>query len=272
MPPRARWQLVLIGALFGMTLLPRPLYAGAWTQGQGNGLAVISTSYYETHEFFDADGNTQPQERFTKQELNLYGEYGAWDSTTLGVNLFLNHVEQAGLSNAGLSNSELFVRQRIYRDDSRVISLQPLLKLPSLDAEDRAPRGGSKSTDGALYLLYGENIHVFSPSDYADMALGIRARSDGLAPQWHLEMKAGMQINDRLTVIPAFTIIQSINPDIAAAFAETGDLDFSLRKAELSAAYQLDGGRYVQCSVFSHVAGKQTGSGEGITLSYGVKF
>lgn len=269
---RPRPHFTLLGAIF-LALLPTDrAYAGAWTQEQGKGLAVSSTSYYSTSEYFDTNGDTQPQSTFNKQELNLYGEYGFRDDMTLGLNLFLNHVEQDGITNTGLSNTELFLRQRIFRDDARVISLQPLIKLPSLDAEDRTPRGGSKSADGALYLLYGENLRLISDRDYMDLALGIRARSDGLAPQWHLDAKLGLRVLEQLTLTPALYHTESISPDTRQVFAESGDRDYSLTKAELSAAYMLGDGRYVQLAFFAHIAGKQTGSGNGITVSYGVTF
>lgn len=252
-------------------LCPTPADAGAWTQEKDKGLLALSATYYGTSEYFDANGELQPQRHFGKRELNAYGEWGLTDTLTVGTNLFLSDVEQANSSNISISNTELFLRQRVYKDDTRVISLQPLIKLPTISEHDRIPRGGSKSADIELGILYGENLDILSPRDFSDMLGAIRYRSDGLSPQLRYESRIGLYLTEDLLVMPAFYVTQSINPK-TDPFVESGDLDYALMKAELSLAYTLGSGDYVQLSAFDHIAGTLTGSGRGFTLGYGMRF
>lgn len=251
--------------------LPDHSLAGAWTQAENQGLLVLNATYYGTSEYFDDLGQLQPQRHFGKQELNAYAEWGFTDTLTVGANLFANRVRQADKSNLSLSDTEFFLRQRLYRDDERVISLQPLIKLPSLSRDDRTPRSGSKSTDIELALLYGENLSLLSDRDFSDTTLAIRHRTNGNAPQWRYETRLGLYPFEQWLVMPAFTITQSISPE-PAPFVESGDLDYSLMKAELTVAYLLGDGRDIHLSIFDHVAGALTGSGRGITLGYSMGF
>jgi protein XagA len=247
-------------------------HAGAWVQPQGRGLFIAQASYYTTDTYFDTNGNAMPQPRFTKYELQPYAEYGVSEWLTLGGSAYAQTVSQSGQHNYGIADPELFAKVRIYEDASRVVSIQPLVKLASRFGQNSAVRGGSKSTDMELSGLYGQSMHLLSPRDYADIRLGYRQRDRGLSPQWRGDVALGLGITDSIQIIPALRTVMSTQLTDAAAFREGGDLDYNVLKAEVTGLYHLSDTQWIQAGVFSHVAGIQTGDGYGITVGFAQEF
>ncbi|MFZ4125239.1 MAG: hypothetical protein ACOYJ2_04110 [Rickettsiales bacterium] len=254
-----------------LLLFPSTSFAGAWVQNEGDALFSRQAIFYTTNEYFDIEGNSTPQARFHKKELNLYGEYGWSNHLTLGTNLFLNRVSQNDETNLGIADSEFFARLLVWKTEQSVVSLQPLIKLPSLYQQAGTPRGGTDSTDAELSLMIGHNIGLLSKADYVDMRLGYRERSSGLNAQWRADIAYGVTLTDRLQLVSAIRTIQATQSD-PEAFSNNGELDYDLSKAELSALYQLDYWQALQLSYFSHVAGRQTGGGQGFAIGLTQRF
>lgn len=259
-------------SLFMVMLAASTAHAGAWVQPVGHGLAIAQASYYSTDTYFDSNGGAQPQPRFNKFEFQPYVEYGATEWLTLGGSAYAQSVSQAGASNYGLADPELFARARVYADDRQVISLQPLIKLASRFAEHSPVRGGSKSTDVELSALYGRNLALLSPNDYADIRLGYRLRDHGLSPQWRGDVALGLGIAETIQLVPALRAVVATNLKDAATFSEGGDLDYSVLKAEVTGVYRLNTEQWLQAGIFSHIAGIQTGDGMGATLGFAQRF
>jgi len=267
----SRMRLGFIGFLATLGL-STAAHAGAWVQPQGHGLFIAQASYYSTNSYFDTNGDKQPQPRFRKYELQPYAEYGALDWLTTGGSAYAQSVSQSSQSNYGIADPELFARARVYTDDVQVVSIQPLIKLPSSFAENSAVRGGSKSTDIELSALYGRNLNLISTKDYADVRVGYRQRDRGLSPQWRGDVALGLGITDTIQLIPALRTVISTNLKDASTFSEGGDLDYNVLKAEVTGVYHLNDVQWIQAGIFSHVAGIQTGDGYGISLGFAQRF
>lgn len=267
-----RWlhhRFVLFAAL---SLTPISAHAGAWLQKTGEGLAVAQYTYFSTDDFFDENGNRQSQQRFDKSELNLYAEYGVNAWLTVGTNLFANYVEQGSQDNVGIADAEIFARTPLYQDDTWMVSLQPLIKLPSEYDKDINLRGGSRSTDVELSALVGINQPIISNKDFIDTRLGYRERSRGLDGQWRVDATLGVYPTDDLLLsVSARGIISNANPN-NVAFREDGEQEYSQAKIEVGAQYALSEDYWLQLTGFSHVAGQQAGGGEGITIGVGMRF
>lgn len=259
-------RLRLMFALLG--LLPVIAQAGAWTQPQGKGIAITNLTYYSTSNYYDSAGQKQSQPTFTKYEFQPYLEYGLTDAITLGGSAYLDAVKQSGESNQGLADPQFFIRGQIYRDDRQVVSLEPLLKLPSSFAHSVSPQGGSKSTDYEFSLRYGRNQPLITTRDYMDFRLGYRARTQGLSDQIMLDAATGIKLDDTWEITPAIRATLATSPKDAASYSENGDLDYSLLKAELGALYHVSQGRALQATLFDHIAGVQTGGGVGASVGF----
>lgn len=258
--------------LWAMLFAPCAAFAGAWLQPKGDGLLITQATYYSTDTYFDTNGNAQSQPTYRKYELQPYAEYGVTDWLTLGGSAYLQSVSQSGGSNRGIADPELFAKLRIWNDEQQTIALQPLVKLRSIFGSDNNPRGGSRSTDAELSLLYGRSMPLLTPRDYVDVRIGYRTRNRGLSDQIRTDAVAGIKLTDRFEIAPAIRSVVAVKPTDMATYSENGDLDYHVVKAEVSALYHLDDTQWLQAGVFKHVAGMQTGDGYGITLGYAQRF
>lgn len=264
---------IVFPCVLGLALLlpPSTARAGAWLMPEGEGLAITQLSYFTGDSYWDVAGDRQSQDRYSKGEIQPYVEYGLTRHVTVGGSAYLQRADQTD-ENSGIADPELFARVKLWQRGRHLVSLQPLVKLPSIfEHDDGVPRGGSQSTDLELSLLYGTNLHWLSPRDYADIRVGYRHRSRGLNAQYRTDLALGLSPAPNWQIIPALRTINARTIE-TTPFAQTGDLDYDLVKAEVTVAYQLGGGRWVQATVFDHLAGAQTGDGEGVALGYAVRF
>jgi len=248
--------------------------AGAWLMPQGKGLFLAQAGYFQSDDFFDSEGNTTAQPPFRKWEIQPYVEYGLTDKVTVGATTYLQEVNQSGAHNQGMADPEFFARATLWENPkgTQRLSLQPLIKLPSLFLDGGTPRGGSRSVDAELSLLYGRNLKLLSPRDFADLRVGYRERSRGLNGQWRVDAALGLYVTDDIQLIPAFRTILASKYDDEENFSENAEQDFDLMKAELTVAYHLDDTHWLQLTAFDHMAGVQVGAGRGLMLGIAERF
>lgn len=245
-----------------MLFLSSPAFAGAWLQADDGLLVSTQALHYRTDSYYDTGGEELAQQRFTKNEINLYMEYGWRENLTIGTNLFLNQVNQ-GRDNIGIADPELFARLPLLKGECYIFSIQPLIKLPSWYQHAGTPRGGTESFDGELSLLFGWNLPVIHARDYLDLRIGYRERTDGLNGQYRFDIAYGLHLSDSLAMVPAFRAIRATESD-AQAFSNNGALDYDLYKTEMNLYYAINDFQQLSLGYFSHFAGEQTGAGQGI--------
>lgn len=258
-------RLLLAAALF---CIPHEAQAGAWTQPAGRALLIQSSTYYSTREAFDAAGDRAGVPRFSKYELNPYGEYGWSDDLTLGFSAFLQYLEQETASgggvlhNTGLGETELFVRTKLYDRNGMALSLQPLVTLPSRYRHD-APVAGRANWDGELALLGGYGFDALGRHHYFDAKAGYRYRSGVPEDQWRASAALGIGVSADCTLLAETEWHGRTRGSAASAFSVSGQNDYRLRKAQFSAVYRIDERYAVQFGGFRHLAGENTGAGGG---------
>ncbi|MBX9726764.1 MAG: hypothetical protein K2X09_05820 [Rickettsiales bacterium] len=261
----------LYALMMFLTTAPAAM-AGAWLQADGQGLFIAQAAYYSSSRFYDTSGATQRQPRFSKYEFQPYVEYGATEWLTIGGSAYAQRVEQSGNGNVGLADPELFVRSELWRDGSERLSIQPLIKFGSHFRDTNTPRGGSRSVDAELSLLYGRNLNLVSPNDYFDARVGYRLRGSNRSPEWRSDVAAGFNVMDGVQFVPSLHAVVATNLREAAAFSQNGDLDSTSLKAEMAALYHLDATQWLQASLSKTVAGIQSGDGYGVSLGYARRF
>jgi len=247
-------------------------HAGSWVQPLGKGLIITQATYYSTDSYFDANGEKQSQPRFSKYELQPYGEYGLNDWLTIGGSAYAQSVSQSGTSNRGIADPEIFGRARLWHSDTQVVSIQPLVKFASHFQTSGSPQGGSKSRDAELSILYGRNLKIVSDRDYVDTRIGYRMRDHGLSDQLRSDVALGLNITDHIHMIPAIRSVVATNVSQAPTFSESGDLDYSVLKAEVTGVYHMNDAQWLQATLSQHVAGVQTGAGYGISVGFAESF
>ncbi len=236
-------------------------------QPKGRGQFIQQFSYYTNNEYFDFEGVRTSQSRFTKYEFQPYVEYGLLDNLTIGATGYAQRVQQSGENNSGIADPEFFARSVLWQNDVERISIQPLIKFKSQFESHGTPRGGSKSTDMELSLLYGKNLHIVSDRDYLDMRAAYRYRSGRLNNQLRSDAALGLAVAPAWWVIPAIRTITATTMEDSASFSENGDQDFDLTKAEITILHEYAPSKSAGLTLFSHVMGAQTGNGMGAVLS-----
>lgn len=247
-------------------------YAGAWLQPEGQGLAIAQATYFTSTHYMDGNGDRKAQPRFSKYEIQPYVEYGLYKNLTVGATGFAQDDTQSGKNKFGLADPEIFARTPLWKGESQIVSIQPLVKFASIYGSDGAPRGGSQSTDAELSLLYGANVNLISDRDYVDIRAAYRVRGTSLNDQWQADAALGLQVSEHWQIIPAVRTITSTGIKRSTAFSENGDLDYDLIKAEVTAAYSIDQTRKVQMTAFDHLDGRQTGDGFGVSIGFAQTF
>lgn len=246
--------------------------AGAWLQPEGHGLLITQARYFTSDSFFDVNGQKQPQQRYTKYEVQPYVEYGLTDWLTIGGSAFAQRVSQSGRQNSGLADPEIFARSVLWQGERQVISLQPLIKFASYFRDNGTPRGGSSSTDAELAVLYGRNLNIMSDRDYLDSRTGYRLRGDGRSPELRNDTTLGLNITDAIQLIPAIRSVMATAPDESSAFSQNGDIDSSYITAELGGLIKLDDSQSVQAAFSKTVYGIQSGDGYALSFGYAQSF
>jgi hypothetical protein len=259
-------------ALFGALFFAGHAHAGAWLQKAGKGERIHQFTHYSSANFFDAEGEKQPQPRFRKWEYQPYVEYGLLPQLTIGATTFAHKLSQSGENNYGFADTELFVRTRLWQGEGEIVSLQPLIKLPSAYRRQGTPRGGNATLDAELSVLYGQNLNLLSPRDYSDLRIGYRVRGGSLYDQIRTDTTLALSPADDITLLFSSRSIVAARSDDTVTFREDGAQDFSLFKLEAAVQYDWDARHRISLGASHHFAGAQTGNGTGIQLSFSERF
>ena len=273
-------QFWCICALLLLTLAYCPaVSAGAWLQQPDRLLYATTQSAYSSHAYFDASGNRTAQPAFLKAESNHYLEYGYDEDWTLGANLFAQLLRQEVAArsevsdNMGLADSELFAKYLVWKNDQAVLSLSPLIKLPSLYAHSALPKAGSDSMDAELSLMAGYGFSYDEGHHFVDARLGLRHRFDtALEDQIKFDIKLGYELYPNWFVIPAISLTAATATPSAINYSESGQNNYHLLKLEGTVLYKLDDRTYIQFGAFEHVAGRNTGEGVGALFGVGRQY
>lgn len=245
--------------------------AGAWTQKAGNGQAILNYFYYSTDEFYNNNGGEAAQLDYIKHELNPYYEYGLTDWVTIGANLSLQRVYQkftfGYLTNWGMGDTELFSRIRLHKADNWVVSMEPVIKLPSPQSLNNIPAIGSDNVDAGLTLAGGYGFEAFGQNHFATVEAGYRHRFSDPENQWRYTLTAGIGLTPEWQFMPQLFITRRTKDPAVVAFTQTSADDFDLTKLQLSAVYKFRRDISFQIGAFSHIDGTNVGGGEGALLS-----
>lgn len=273
--------------LLAVSLCAVPLSGtqAAWTLDEGKWFAADSVSYYNTDHFIDDSGQHNRQPRFSKWEWNGYYEYGWQDDLTVGANLFLHRLSadytrytptsptatHGTDANYGLADTEFFVRQRLWQGkwmgNDAVLSLQPLVKLPSWYSEGGNPRSGTDNFDTELRLRGGYNFALLDRTHFATLDLAYRKRFGEWRDQFKSDVTLGFQLNDAFTLLLQSFITQRLEGTARDTFVSGVVNDYDLMKAQASLVYRLTPATRIQIGGFTHAYARNTGDGEGVLFS-----
>lgn len=263
-------------------LIPNLSYAGAWTQDYGKGLFIQNISYYSTNKYFDNSGNKQSLNNYSKYEFNPYVEYGLRDWLTVGANIFAerssqdNSISGNNQTNWGIADSEFFIRSRLWQKDAKkyglVFSVEPMVKLPSLDKKSGQPQIGNKNSDAGLTFSGGYSFKAWELDHFINIDAGYRHRFGTPNDQIKFAATAGLSITKNTKILAQIFSTSRIENTSQPLFTQSSSDDYDLTKLQISAIYKIDDRISFQVGAFSNVAGRNIGSGDGGLLAISKEF
>lgn len=267
-------------ALFLLAALPSfPSRAGAWLQPEGEGQLIATALYYRTGHYYDNSRHRRPQADFSKRQINPYAEYGLTPDLTVGGSAFFDDVSGEDPAapggrrhNSGLSDPEVFARARLWEEGPAVISVQPLLKLPSLYASGGLPKSGSGEFDSELRLLAGYGFYTGGLDHFASAETAYRRRYGDPSDQFHAAFTLGLRPADKWLILPQVFAVWRVNAPGGSAFTQSGEDDYDLVKTQLSAVYEWTEDTGVQIGAFRNARARNTGGGGGALIAVWKRF
>jgi hypothetical protein len=255
-----------------LCLIASAVYAGAWTRQAGSGLYIQNASYYFTNKFFDNSGNKKTFSGYGKYELNPYLEYGLSDRLTIGSNIFLQRVSQTtnninNQTNWGIGDSEFFSRLRLWQKNGFIVSAEPMVKLPSLVREAAMPQIGNRNFDAAITLSGGYGYKAWQLNHFVNIDIGYNHRFGSPHDQVKFSGTAGFSVSENWMVIAQVFNTSRFGTNIAPTFTESSADDYNLTKLQISAIYKIDSKLSLQTGIFSNIAGRNSGAGNGVVLA-----
>ena len=264
--------------LTSLLTLPGQAFAGAWTQDKGNTQIILTGSYYGANKLWDNSGHKQSQPSYGKYELNPYLEYGLQDGLTAGASLTLQRTHQdkaapgvfsasAGQSNWGMGDSEFFLRKRVFQNGTYVLSVEPMVKVPSPESAADQPRIGSSHYDAGVGVSGGYTFEAYGHQHYADIDTQFRHRFGAPHDQVHLAGTLGINVAPQWTIMPQTFVTLRTDSNPSNAFTQSPDDDYNLTRLQLSALYKMSEDLSLQFGGFTDIDGKNAGTGNGLLVA-----
>jgi protein XagA len=255
----------LIVCWLSFALTPSAL-AGAWTQPQGQGQAIVTLSAYRADQDFANGLARTSRQRFEKIEFATYLEYGFAQGWSLGVTT--SSQRQASRqnamktdTNAGLSDVGVFLRRQLWQADGQALATQLSFGFAGPD-NDQRPKLIASRRDVKAELSYGFGTEIFGRGFFTDLAIGYRLRSGPPADEIRGDFTAGLTLSKNWQIIA-----QSLNSfgvrgtDSGESGMANSSALFDLSKVQLSAIISVDTQTALQFSSIVDVYGRRTSAG-----------
>ena len=268
-----RSYLALLSSLF--LLSPISAQAGAWLQEEDQGEINLNYSYFSSDESFDASGNKQNGNFFSKNELNPYFEYGVDEDLTIGGSLSFQSIATLSAvtdtDNLTFSYFDIFARTYLVENDDFVISIEPRAHVPVNSDAALNPEGDDIIPE--LKLAFGAPFQLFDQYSFIDIAGTYRLRDEDtlnneLKDMIKLEGTIGLKLEKDIMLLGQVFHEQSLGRKTA----DNTPGNYDLTKLQASVAYDYWETVFIQLGAFSHVDGVNTSAGEGALFSLWWKF
>jgi hypothetical protein len=249
----------------------------AWLQSKGTSLIISSLSSYHADKRFGADGLRTDASGYRKQELSIYGVYGASNGLTLGAQpsfFRLGNKTRPGATKThmkGLSYVELFARAGLFKGDYWILSTQALVKIPGSGAFDRDPVRKSTSRDLEGRLLFGRSgrlpPQLLNLKYFTSFEAGYRLRDRDTADQWRADATFGANTSRNYQIL--FQSFNTISVDRRAGELSSA---YDIYKAQVSVVRELPWGMAIQFGGLSEISGRNTGAGHALFTALWSRF
>ncbi len=193
-----------------VVLLAGRAFAGAWVQNEGGYFLDPAYYHYETGHYWDNQGTKKPigcstgtgNCTFSKNELNLYGEYGLTPANTLTFQTAFDSLTWGNASTSGLTDIKLGLIHNIETDSSGSLSVQGVLIAPTGYSISSTPRLGYDRLGVQANMLYGRSFK----NGFIDTLAGVRHYFGYPSDQLRLTALLGYDLTSYLQLLPILDV------------------------------------------------------------------
>lgn len=260
--------------LLCLVLVPRPAAAAAWTRPQGSALLSLPVTYTWANAGFDNNGNRVDRLDFKEVEVAPYFEYGITNNLTFGTQPKFRSVEVDAADggtekNSGLPETDVFLRQSLWRNGDAAFSAQGLVKIPVDPQADDPAALGRDQTDAELSLLYGNRLRGDSGTFFYNLGIGYRKRWGGLDDQAKGNAFAGWATPKWTILVTSDNTVglESAKPDGQGIEVLTAGRSFTQLEAGLVASYHVNDTLSISANGSKTYYGENVGAKNAIGLS-----
>jgi hypothetical protein len=245
-------------AAIALSAATGPALAGAWTEGAGQGRAILTLRGSTADDYFDHDGDRHSGADFSKQDADVYTTYGVTDATTILLQTAYSHLAPGApaTDQYGFDETQIGVQQRVWRDADRVLSLQASALLPG-DSDLT-----SNGTDLELRGLFGQSFRMLRRQSFVDAQIAYRWRANGFADQFRADFTLGVWIDSNVMLLA-----QNFNTFTTTSGASQL-FEGEQQKVQLSGVYRVSDQIALQLGGFATLGGRDTVADQGLLASF----
>lgn len=250
---RAGLCIIMVVGIAGAT----PAMAGAWPQAPGAVQIIVPFSSTTATETYDDDGKSMRRNRYTKQELAPYIEYGFSESITLVGNLALTHEHSSWLgtpiSDRAVSRIETGARFALGTWQNTLFSIQPILAWHGAASTDDPFASRRGDIDGEIDITMGQNFTWLGMDGFTDNLIGIRVRPADRPSELKANLTIGLRPSERMMIM--------LKSESYASFSGGGGTAPSAvqsSKLGLSFVREIDKTVSLELSAMASVSGRNT--------------
>lgn len=236
-------------------------FAGAWTLEPSRAQMILTGAYSSSNVLINGQGQTLSIQNFTKNDSRIYLEFGLTENLMMigqGGYQFIDF-QGAGseISFAGFDETKLGLQYQIKKTPNSATSLSASYVADGGLDDPRLDLGG-RNNEIELKALYGRSGTFKSRKKlkldwFYDVQLGTRfdLKSDNLS-QWHIGLTLGVKPGQKwmgLAQLYGLRSREQVNQGFTVPRSHQG-------KLELSLAYQIKPGQYVQFGAMQTLTGR----------------
>jgi len=251
--------------------------ASAWALEPSKAQVILTGAYSSAPTLFDEKGRQIALQSFTKSDSRLYLEFGLLENVMLVGQAGYQFIEFDGAGSevdfAGFDETKLGLQYQIKRKEGLALSVLATyvadggLDNPRLDL-------GGRNNEIELRGLYGRS-KALKPGEvtnwtwFYDLQLGTRYDlKSNILSRWQVDLTAGIKPTDRW-----MGLVQIYGLDIKEQKNSGFTVPETMQaKLELSLAYQLRPGQYVQFGALHTFAGRNVVKETGLFTGFWRKF
>jgi protein XagA len=241
------------GAVILTGLAVGAAYAGAWTEEQGSGQAVLGGTFTTSDHSYAADGRPTKASPFDKTDIDLYGEYGVRD--------WLTAIVQGGVTNrrVGEPNASSFEgadvteagdRIRLWQHGDAVFSFQTTELVPGGGHGNESAQYGNTDAATDLRALVGYSFKLGQWDSFVDGEAAYRIRGGRPPSEFHFDLTLGTRPRPNVLIM-----LQSFNV-VSQGSGGYGFPRTSYSRLEASLVFDINKSWSIQLGVIATIAGE----------------